>query len=257
MNTQEWPANDYAIGSYIQASVNSQYLPDLDLSATDRVLDIGCGDGGFTKKILERAPSMSLLGVDASQNMLHLAKQLGNEFPNFSVQQVPVENMHFNNEFDHVVSFFCLQWATDIHQAFANIFAALKPGGKLLTVFPSGDDPYIMGYHALKKSGQFKSLDNFIAPVDYSQMNKLSDKLSDLGFSKLKVELHQQSIPVPSLVEYKKFVDGIAFYQGQVPDEEIPLINEAMLQYFANECKEKYQGDYRFNFTNYLITGVK
>lgn len=52
-------------------------------------------------------------------------------------------------------------------------------------------------------------------------------------------------------------MNGIAFYQGQIADKEIKEINEAMVRYYEKECTNKYQGEYQFNFTIYLVTGEK
>ncbi|CZG70584.1 TPA: methyltransferase domain-containing protein [Legionella pneumophila subsp. pneumophila] len=258
MSRREWPANDYAIGSYIQATVAEEYLSYLKVNPTDKILDIGCGNGAFTKNILMKVPQGSVLGIDASENMLHLAQDVSKEYPNFSVQKADVLTMDFHLQFDYVVSFWCLQWAcANIQKAFLNIVNALKPGGKFLTLFPAGDDPFIMSYYALKKSGQFASLHDFIPPVDYSHLNNLEKKLESLSCQELKVKLCRQSITLPSLDVFRKFVNGIAFYQGQLPNEEIQKINEAMVQYYDNECQAKYHGEYQFNFTIYLVTGEK
>lgn len=74
MSEREWPANDYAIGSYIQSTVAEEYLSYLKTNPTDKILDIGCGNGAFTKNILQQVPQGSVLGIDASENMLHLAQ---------------------------------------------------------------------------------------------------------------------------------------------------------------------------------------
>ncbi|KGP63083.1 methyltransferase [Legionella norrlandica] len=258
MLEHEWPANDYAIGSYIQATVAEEYLPFLKLNPSDKVLDIGCGNGAFTKKILARVPYGSVLGIDASENMLHLAKEAIKEYPNFSVQKDDVLTMKFDSQFDYVVSFWCLQWAcADIKQAFTNIIKALKPRGKFLTLFPAGDDPFIMSYYALKKSGQLAALHDFKPPIDYANLDNLNKKLESLACKDLQVNLYKQSITLPSLDVFRKFVNGIAFYQGQLPNEEIKQLNEAMVQYYDNECQTKFRGEYQFNFTIYLVTGEK
>ena len=257
MSLREWPANDYAIGSYIQATVADNYLSRLNINPSDRVLDIGCGDGSYTRKVLAKVPTGSVLGLDASENMLHLARKVTSDYPNFSVQKGDVLNLDYSSLFDYIVSFWCLQWISDIHGAFVNIMNALKSGGKFLTLFPAGDDPYILGYYAVKESGQFANLINFKPPVDYSNLSNLTSKLEPIPCSQLRVELCQQSIMLPSLDVFRKFVNGIAFFQGQIPEQEIRQINEAIVRYFDNECKNKYNGEYQFNFTIYLITGEK
>lgn len=257
MSNQEWPASEYAIGSYIQATVADDYLGSLDMATTDKVLDIGCGNGAYTRKVLQRVPDGSVLGIDASDNMLQLARDVMQEYPNFSVKKDDVQTMSFHDEFDYAVSFWCLQWAPDIRQAFQRILAALKPGGKLLALFPAGDDPYIMGFYAVRESGQFHSLVNFQPPVDYTRLDNLSQQLQGIPCRHLKVELRRHAITLPSLDVFRKFVNGIAFYQGQLPDAEIRKINEAMVRYYEHECQKNYQGEYQFNFAIYLVTGEK
>jgi len=75
MTLQEWPAHDYAIGSFIQANIANNYLLYLKINPTDSVLDIGCGNGIFSRNILEKIPHGNFLGIDASENILALAKQ--------------------------------------------------------------------------------------------------------------------------------------------------------------------------------------
>jgi SAM-dependent methyltransferase len=165
--------------------------------------------------------------------------------------------MNFNAQFDYIVSFWCLQWTSDIKKAFVNMLSALKPGGKIFTLFPAGDDPFIMSYYALKDSGQIEALNQFKAPMEYGQLANLAQKLEHVSCKELKVELCKQSITLPSLDVFRKFVNGIAFYQGQIADAEIKHINEAMVQYYDQQCQQKYQGEYQFNFTIYLVTGEK
>ena len=142
MLTHEWPANEYAIGSYIQATVAEEYLSRIIFKPQDNVLDIGCGDGSFSIKILDKIPHGHLLGIDRSENMLELARKKIKNYPHFSVKNMDLLDINFTEKFDYVVSFWCLQWCLDLEKAFSNIYRALKPGGKMMTLFPNGDDPF-------------------------------------------------------------------------------------------------------------------
>jgi len=257
MQNTEWPAEDYAVGSYIQATVADSLLPGLHLNPKDTVLDVGCGNGAYTKKILKQVPDGSVLGIDSSENMLRLSKEVSREYPNFSVEKENVLTMNYENQFDKVVSFWCLQWADDIKKAFGNILNALKPGGKLFTIFPAGDDPFIMAYYALKESGDFPCLNDFKTPVDYKKLDKLAEQLQYPSAAHINVDLHHTTILLPSLDFYKKFVKGIAFYQGQVAEQDIPLIQEAMASWYEDQCQKKWQGAHQFEFSIYLVTGEK
>jgi ubiquinone/menaquinone biosynthesis C-methylase UbiE len=257
MNTHEWPANNYAIGSYIQATVSQSFMQSINPKPTDKVLDIGCGDGEFTTTILDKIPNGQLVGLDRSENMLILAREKIKKYPNFSVQQGDILSVTYQNEFDFLVSFWCLQWTEDIELAFTKIHDALKSGGKFFLLFPTGDDPYMNMYYRVKSLNQFDSLETFQCPVNYSQFTDLENKLQAIAFKKLSVERVNQSIELPSLDFFRKFVNGIAFYHGQLPDEEIKKVNEAMVQCFEQECKEKYQGRYEFVFSVFCVQGIK
>lgn len=258
MRNNEWPAEDYAVGSYIQATAADSLLNELHLHSTDNVLDIGCGDGSYSRTILEKVPQGSVLGIDFSENMLHLAERVCQEYPNFSVKKDNALTMNYNNEFESVVSFWCLQWAaTDIKKSFVNIVNALKPGGTFFTLFPAGDDPFIMGYYALKEMKQFAYLKDFKAPVDYRNLDHLAEKLKSIPCHKIDVSRRHISITLPNLDFFRKFVNGIAFYQGQVSDEDVNEINEAKVAWYESECQKNWHGEHQFNFSVYLVTGEK
>lgn len=257
MLNKEWPAEDYAIGSYVQATIVDDFLPRLILNSNDTVLDVGCGDGGYTRKILKQVPQGSVLGIDPSQNMLHVAQDVHSEYPNFSVKREDILDIHYSNQFDKIVSFWCLQWVGDIKKAFTNILNALKPGGKIFTIFPSGNDPFINGYYALKKMDQFPCLKNFKPPMDYSKLDNLEMQLNTIPYKDIQVELHTKTIVLPSLDIFRRFVNGISFYQGQVSDEELSQINDALVTWYQKECQKHWQGELRFNLSLYLVSGEK
>ncbi|WED42377.1 class I SAM-dependent methyltransferase [Legionella cardiaca] len=258
MSVQEWPAQDYAIGSYIQESIAKEYLKYLKIKPTDSVLDVGCGNGAFSRNILAKIPQGHFLGIDASANMLAIARQETANYPNVTLQQADALTLPFTNQFDYVVSFWCLQWcAFAIEKAFLNIYKALKNNGKVLALFPSGDDPFITSYYRVQECGQFSCLKDFKPPVDYHYFQNLEEKIHALPFKHIKFERLQHEILLPSLDTFRKFVKGIAFFQGQIPDKDIDLINEALVDTYKRECQEKFAGEYWFILSIYLMQAEK
>ncbi|WP_367605740.1 trans-aconitate 2-methyltransferase [Legionella sp. W05-934-2] len=257
MTIKDWPADDYAIGAYIQATVANMYLKHFKPKANARVLDIGCGDGSFSTTLLKLIPEGHMLGIDASENMLSLAREKARQFNNFAVQKSDVLTMTFTNEFDVVVSFWCLQWTDDITKAFSHIYQALKPGGNVFTLFPSGDDPFMLSYQAVRDSGQFKELNHFDPPMHYSALENLAEKLKKTPFSKLKVDRTAHSIELPNLDTFRRFVYGIGFYQGYFSPEKIVEINEAMINWYDAYCQSEFNGKFCFQFSPYWVTGEK
>lgn len=50
------------------------FPPGLDLSLVNRVLDIGCGPGGWALEVVFAYPDMDVVGIDASQAMINYAR---------------------------------------------------------------------------------------------------------------------------------------------------------------------------------------
>jgi trans-aconitate 2-methyltransferase len=69
----EWHASDYARQSTLQHAMAQEQLALLALEGTERVLDVGCGDGKITAEIAARLPRGSVLGVDPSRDMIEFA----------------------------------------------------------------------------------------------------------------------------------------------------------------------------------------
>lgn len=257
MAHKEWPANDYAVGSIIQATISDEYTRTLSIPETARVLDVGCGDGAYSRKILAKVPCGEVLGVDASANMLKLAREVSREFPNFSVREADITALDMYDTFDQAVSFWCLQWVQDIRAAFESIMHALVPGGKLLALLPAGHDPYILGYYALRDSGEFPQLAHFVPPMRYELLENLQAMLASIPCRRLTVERTSHTVTLPSLDTYRKFVNGLAFYHGQMSEAEVHAINEALVAHFDAECRQQFAGEYRFYIDTLVVTGEK
>ena len=52
-------------------------IAQLDLKGTESILDLGCGDGILTSKIVELISEGYVLGVDASQDVIDAALPRG------------------------------------------------------------------------------------------------------------------------------------------------------------------------------------
>lgn len=106
------------------------------LAATEgeRILDIGCGPGFYVRELLERVgPSGSIMGVDASPDMLGLARQRceghGNvAFRDGNATALPVDD----GDFDAALCVQVMEYVPDPPAALAEIHRALRPGGRVL-----------------------------------------------------------------------------------------------------------------------------
>ena len=122
-STSKWNAGDYArVGAFV-ARLGVAALDLLDPQPGERILDVGCGEGTLTKKIVERGATV--LGIDNSPEMIAAARAGG-----IDAVQLDVVKMTFSSEFDAAFSNATLHWVLEKEQAARAIFRALKPGGR-------------------------------------------------------------------------------------------------------------------------------
>ncbi len=102
-------------------------------SAGDRVLDVGCGTGYFTKILADLVgPDGRALGVDASSNMLERARRAA---PGCSFREGIAEALDDPDaSYDVVVSSLMIHHLPDElrPQAIAEMFRVLRPAGRVL-----------------------------------------------------------------------------------------------------------------------------
>jgi trans-aconitate 2-methyltransferase len=70
----EWDAKAYSERNALQKWLADSHLAQLELDGTERVLDVGCGDGKVTADIARRLTSGSVLGIDPSTRMIAFAQ---------------------------------------------------------------------------------------------------------------------------------------------------------------------------------------
>jgi trans-aconitate 2-methyltransferase len=127
----EWNAQEYHQLSALQDAMAAEVLSLLQLKGNDRILDVGCGNGKATASIAARVPQGSVVGVDASSDMVAFAKEHWTaDHPNLQFAIADARHLPFKREFDVVVSFNALHWIPDQALPLQGIHQALKSEGK-------------------------------------------------------------------------------------------------------------------------------
>ena len=129
-----WDARDYQKYSSEQQKWAKELIQKLDLRGDEKILDIGCGDGKVTAEIAQSVPEGFVIGIDNSEEMIHLARETfpKDKFFNLSFQLKDVRHLDFNGEFDIVFSNASLHWVVDHLSALRGIRKSLKPSGRIL-----------------------------------------------------------------------------------------------------------------------------
>lgn len=112
----------------------------LKLSGAERILDVGCGNGKTTAEIAARVPQGSVMGVDASAEMIAFAAAQSATHPNLQFAVADARHLPYWNEFDLVVSFNALHWIPQQDLPLRSIRTALKQTGSAqLRLVPKGE----------------------------------------------------------------------------------------------------------------------
>ncbi|MFI0450758.1 class I SAM-dependent methyltransferase [Actinomadura sp. 6N118] len=120
---------------------NDRLLDAARIGERDRVLDIGCGNGGITRLAARRARLGQAVGVDLSVPMLTRARATAAEegVENVRFEQGDVQVHPFpEGGFDVAISRFAVMFFADPVAAFGNVAHALRPGGRLAFVSMAG-----------------------------------------------------------------------------------------------------------------------
>ena len=123
--SQSWNAAQYAQQGRFVADLAGGVLDLLAPRPGERILDLGCGDGALTAKIV--ASGAEVLGVDSSPSMVEAAQALG-----LTAQVINGEVLPFDGEFDAVFSNAALHWIRNQDAMLAGVYHALKPGGRFV-----------------------------------------------------------------------------------------------------------------------------
>lgn len=125
-----WDARTYDRSSEPQQAWASEVLARLEGIPRDAiVLDVGCGTGRVTEALLKLVPAGRMLAVDASADMVALARQrLGDRA---EVWCQDVLDLDLEEPVDAIVSTATLHWVTDHERLWARLARALRPDGVL------------------------------------------------------------------------------------------------------------------------------
>jgi SAM-dependent methyltransferase len=122
---QVWDPARYARNARFVADLGVPLLDLLALKPGMRILDLGCGDGALTERIVQAGAFV--VGVDASPEQVAAAKLRG-----LDARVADGAALGFTKEFDAVFSNAALHWMRASESVIAGIWRALKPGGRFV-----------------------------------------------------------------------------------------------------------------------------
>jgi len=124
--SQNWSAAGYAANAHFVPALGQPVLDLLEPQPGERILDLGCGDGVLTEKLI--ALGAQVVAIDNSSDMIAGARRRG-----LDATIMDARALTFESEFDAIFSNAVLHWIKDDPDApVTGSFRALRTGGRFV-----------------------------------------------------------------------------------------------------------------------------
>lgn len=124
--SQTWDPHQYAQNGAFVHGLAGGVLEWLNAKEGEQILDLGCGDGQLTARIM--ALGATVAGLDASPQMAEAARKLGVDVTVGSAEAIPFEPQSF----DAVFSNAALHWVRDHDAMISGVKRVLRAGGRFV-----------------------------------------------------------------------------------------------------------------------------
>jgi trans-aconitate methyltransferase len=187
-HAQQWNPQQYANNARFVSDLGAPVIELLAPQPGERILDLGCGDGALTVKLL--GFGCKVVGVDSSLEMVAAAKSLG-----IDARVMNGQTLQFNGEFDAVFSNAALHWMKNPESVIAGASCALKPGGRFVGEF--GGHGNVSAIVAAIESALSLRGVRIISPWFFPRPEEYRQLLEGRGFTVDSIALFSRPTPLP------------------------------------------------------------
>lgn len=201
-----WSSADYAKNAAFVPRLGDAVLQLLNPQPGELILDLGCGDGVLTQRIVEAGARV--IGLDSSEDMVEAARERGIDAFVADAEDMDLERF---GQFDAVFSNAALHWMLDPDAVACGIFTALREGGRF--VGEMGGEGNLLALRAALReelTGRGFAMPEQ-DPAWYASVEEFTRLYVTAGFAQVHAELIPRPTPLPGGVQdwVKTFRAGV------------------------------------------------
>jgi SAM-dependent methyltransferase len=213
---QNWNANEYAKhGRFVANNLGTYIFDALAAQRGEHILDLGCGDGVLTQKIID--VGAHVIAIDADPSMVDSAKAKG-----IDARMEDARNLPFQTQFDAVFSNAALHWIREADDVLNSIHRSLKSGGRFIAEFGGFGNVAAIRTAIIAELATRRLENQIINRWYFPTVDDYSLKLNQTGFTILKSDLVPVAVQLSTDVEgwITTFTKGVFTGYTQIEQQE-------------------------------------
>jgi trans-aconitate 2-methyltransferase len=241
VSARDWDARTYERVSGPQARWAEKVLDRLPLEGNETVLDAGCGSGNVTQVLLDRLPEGHVVAVDSAPSMVERAREALDP-KRTTVFQADLAQLVLDEPVDAAFSNAVFHWVPDHDALFARLYAALRPGGRLIA--QCGGEGNVAGF--LEVADEVSGREPYVAhlagwqgPWNFASPEITAERLERAGFGEVVTGLEPWPVTPDEPVDFVRTV-CLGNHVDQLPEE----LREPYVRDVVEACGSPIELDY-------------
>lgn len=238
----EFDGKLYEKASIFQQEWGNELISELNLKGNEDILDLGCGNGLLTANLARLVPNGNVIGVDASEGMIEVAKE--KEENNLKFLLMDLNEIDLNRQFDFIFSNATLHWIKNHNQLWTKIHKLLNPNGFVRFNFAAdGNSSHFI--KVIKETIVFEEYKKYFSgfqwPWYMPSVDEYENILKDFTFSELNVweENADRFFPDKEAVIWWIDQPQIVPFLENIPEDKKGLFREIVIEQMIKETLQE------------------